>query len=174
MYAEQRRERKKLFWNSTAKAGLYAGGMLALGLILSYTMNSTTSVGTAGMIVISYIMAKLFTQKVEARGEIVTYLNALRFLVMTTIFAGVIYGAAMFVMYSKIDPSYYRDQYYTTLNHLEIPKELVETVEGSYELYVKNPILVIISAIFSTLTINLIPLLILSFLTKTKNKLKTK
>ena len=168
MDKELRREKKLLFWNSTAKAGLIAGGALAFGVILSYMANSSTSVGTAASIVICYVMGKLYTQKIERIGGRITYWNGFKFIVTAIAFAGVIHGATLFVMYSKIDPSYYREQYSTAMSIMDMPSDLKSAMEESYELYLTNPILAIVSGITTNVLIGLIPSFILAYIIKSK------
>ena len=161
MDKELRREKKLLFWNSTAKAGLIAGGALAFGVILSYMANSSTSV-------ICYVMGKLYTQKIERIGGRITYWNGFKFIVTAIAFAGVIHGATLFVMYSKIDPSYYREQYSTAMSIMDMPSDLKSAMEESYELYLTNPILAIVSGITTNVLIGLIPSFILAYIIKSK------
>lgn len=155
-----------------ATAGLVLGLTLFLVVILDYFFSFSLSASYVPSILNFLLIAGLlyiFTRRYGAlRGKLgMTYGNGYGFILLTMIYAGIIYGALYFVQSNYIDPAYYKnlqEQVIMTNPKLtDAQKDQAIQVLGGL---MNNPLVIIISTIFSTLLMGAFVGLIVAVFTK--------
>ncbi|MEG1635634.1 MAG: DUF4199 domain-containing protein, partial [Rikenellaceae bacterium] len=103
-----------------------------------------------------------------ARGDLgMTYGNGYSFILLTMIFAGIIYGALYFVQSNYIDPAYYKNlQEQVIINNPQLTDVQKDQALQVMSGVMSNPLVVIISTIFSTLLMGAFVGLVVAVFTK--------
>lgn len=155
-----------------ATAGLVLGLALSLIVILDYSfalsLKSNSLLSILNFLLISGILY-IFTRRYGGlRGKLgMTYGNGYGFILLTMIYAGVIHGALFFIQSNYIDPIYYdkiqEQMIITNPNLTDVQKDsALLLLKG----VMKNPVVVIISTILSTLLMGSFIGLIVAVFTK--------
>ncbi len=166
----EKKERRKYFWNSASLGGLIMGGVLALGVVLTYAtkneMTWITNVSIVGAFVgVGYVVGKRFEKGMSP--EPLSYGRALAFELSMLMFAGVIYGVTTYIMYTS-DPAFYRSLQLEQLMAAGSSKSMIDLASESFDILLKNPVMTIISSIFTMIIYGLFPSLITAALIRTR------
>lgn len=161
------KERNKFFWNSAARGGAITGAILSLGVVASYMAEDPSMEAWINNIAVfaGFVMYGYFNGRRFSRGwgsEALPFSKAFGFTFSTFLFAGIIYGAVLYLMYNYIDPQYYQQVFQTAINNTELSPQLREQLIAANALNVGNPIVMIFSSLFSMALLGLLPALILA------------
>lgn len=166
--------RSKLFWNDVSLSGLIVGGVLAGAAGSAYFLRDSTIVTVVNniilllaFIIIPYLLGKRFAKRNALWG--ITFLRALKYMVIMYALAGFIYGFSLFLIL-QCDMEYYMTLYAEfiksmNVNGAEITDNMVEEVLAS-------PFQLAMSSMFSLSFIALLPSLIISALIKREPAIK--
>lgn len=165
-------------WSAAARAGLYTGGavilvsivgaLLRLDITASWLMSLLTYVAIAAGL---YIFASCRAGSYGARGF--TYGQSMGYMLAILLFAGILIGAASYVMHALIWPEYYREAIETAVGRrlAKIPGIKMEQIEDGMAMgfrMMKNPLVMIFSGTFNTVFIGGLMSLILSVFVQKK------
>lgn len=165
---------KKLFYNSVATTGLLVGVALALTIFISYYMrysdyNSIVSnvLTMLAMFGITYYRGSNLAKELEE----FKYFSAFRYIILSLGLSGILYGIALFIVYNYIAPDYYINEAITVLQQVESSQEAIDKTVVAYNEYVKNPMFMVGTSMFSMMFMGIFPALVVASLIKKSSPL---
>ena len=146
-------EKKTTFLESTLKSGLLTGLGVVVIMLAGYMLDLTTSRWFEYLGYLALIFGIVYGTK-QVRDSVnsgsISYGNAFGSGIMVSVFAGVILGAFMFVLYKFIDPSLF-DKKLSLLEEAWLNSGMSEDqVEMMLEMAKKSmtPLIIMVSSIF--------------------------
>ncbi|MEG2282501.1 MAG: DUF4199 domain-containing protein, partial [Rikenellaceae bacterium] len=159
------------FWQDSSTTGIYIGVALSLSVVVAYLMRDTSMLAAVNnfivigsMFGITYYRGKLYSKKDEYKPF--GYPAALRYVIISLGFAGIIYGGALYVMYNHVAPEYYHQEVMKMMEVMSQGSQNTETISQAYSSFIVNPLYIVMTSVLSMFFMGLFPALIVSALIK--------
>ena len=171
-YRKELAEKRAFYWNEAGKGGAVIGGILSLSMIFTYLFRNTGN--TAGLVsnlivlftmtVGVYLWGRRFAVRQPAGELPLTYLRIFSFLLTTLCFAGILYGATLYVLYTHVNTEYYQQLLRSAFTEMKLPEAEIKDYIAMVDQGITNPINILLNSIFSMYCIGLIPCAVIAAL----------
>lgn len=158
-----------------AKGGLVLGLVLVVMMLVNYIFDGSATIkNTASLLsvgVISIVLHYFTRGYANLRGDIGTsYSTVFGFIVLMSVYAGLIYGTLSFVQKNYVDYAYYEQMLKSDIvNNPAFANEQKDALIQLTSIYLKNPIVIILTSLFeSLLTISFFGLIVATFVKREK------
>lgn len=165
------RKKTNFFWEDVSTTGIYVGLALSISVVIAYIMRDSSMLTTVNNIIvlgslfgISYYRGKRYSN--NNLDKPFGYPLAIRYIIISLCFAGIIYGGALYVMYNHIAPEFYQQEVMTMMSKISKDTQSIDEINQTYHSLVSSPIFIIITSVFSMFLMGLFPALIVSALIK--------
>ncbi|MDR2936022.1 MAG: DUF4199 domain-containing protein [Rikenellaceae bacterium] len=170
-------ELKKTFWNEAATGGLILG-LLMFGLsyvvyVLDWAISHGTIVSFLQVLLMGGVIWAMGTRMTRFRGPVLgfPYGQSMKLVLAIMFFAGIIHGLGEFLLQMVIAPEYFKHLYEEALLNSGQSEAVVEqamAMREKIEVYLKNPLVMVLSGILTMCFMGGIVGMILSIFLKKK------
>lgn len=163
--------KKNTFWLDTSTTGIYIGAALSLSVIIAYVMRDSSMLATVNNLIVLGSMFGITYYRGKRYGNHnlempFGYPKALRYIIISLGFSGIIYGGALYVMYNHVAPDYYQHEVMTMMDAMSQGAQNTEAINQAYNSYIANPMFIILTSVISMFFMGIFPALIVSALIK--------
>ncbi|MFI3331184.1 MAG: DUF4199 domain-containing protein [Rikenellaceae bacterium] len=150
---------KKEFWNSAARDGLFFGLALVVLVFLGVAFRLDLDHGAVSSMLSFLVIAmsvSMFSKKRSlSRGKLgYSYGQSMGYILAIAAFAGFIFGVGQFFVWNYVAPEYYQEILDKTIEIARVSLEADINAEMALDIYqkmVQNPVVIVISSIFTVM-----------------------
>lgn len=162
---------KNTFWLDTSTTGIYIGAALSFSVVIAYVMRDSSLLATVNNLIvlgsmfgITYIRGRQYSNhNLELPFG---YPKALKYILISLGFSGIIYGGALYVMYNHVAPEYYQQEVMKMMDAMSQGAQNTTAINQAYDSYIANPLFIIMTSVISMFFMGIFPSLIVAALIK--------
>lgn len=163
--------KKNSFWLDTSTTGIYIGAALSFSVIIAYFMRDSSLFAVINNLIILGAMFGITYYRGRRYSKMnptvpFGYAYALRYIIISLALSGIIYGGALYIMYNHIAPEYYEQEVMKIMTTMSQGKQDIQTISQTYDSFIANPMLIVMTSVVSMFFMGIFPALIVSALIK--------